>query len=477
MQRSRLAAVGVLLVACAAALAAPADYKDLSFPPLREQSLPDIARVELPNGMLVLLCEDHELPLIDVSAMIGTGSAWEPPETLGLADLTGEVMRTGGTARMTGDEIDAALERIAASVETGIGVTAGHASLSALKEHFDTALAILADVLMRPAFAPEKIELAKLAAHTAISRRNDDPREVSGREYAKLIYGPRSPYARHPEHATIDAIARDDMVAFHRRFFTPDNCIIGVWGDFEKEAMRAKLEKAFAAWPRGAGPMRVSGSAAGCDHEASVNLARKDEMHQAYVTMGHVGGLLSDRDRPALIVMNTILGGSPTSRLFTTVRSRMGLAYSVRGSYGAGFNYPGLFIVSCQTKSESAIVAINAMRREIERIIAEPVTDEELAKAKDYYLNTFVFRFDTTGEVLARALEYEYHGYPPDFLQREREGVARVTKEDVMRAAAARLRPDKLQILVVGNPEKFDAPLSSLGEVRAVDIAIPEPAK
>jgi zinc protease len=226
------------------------DYTKLKYPKLRDIQIPEVERVTLANGMRLFLLEDHELPLVSISVRIRTGSMYEPAEKVGLADITGEVMRTGGTATKTGDEIDEELESIAASVETGIGLSSGSASMSVLTQDLDTGLAILADVLMNPAFAQDKIELAKMQHRSAISRRNDYVGSIAGREFSKLIYGPASVYARQEEYATIDAISRDDLVAFHKKYFGPNNAMLAVWGDFDTKQMIEKIEKAFEGWQK-----------------------------------------------------------------------------------------------------------------------------------------------------------------------------------------------------------------------------------
>jgi zinc protease len=206
-----------------------------------------------------------------------------------------------------------------------------------------------------------------------------------------------------------------------------------------------------------------------------VNLVRKGDVNQSNIYLGHIGGLMSDPDYFALIVMNRILGGGFTGRLFKNVRSREGLAYSVFGAYSANYKYPGEFYVGCQTKSESTVHAIQAMIREIEKMQESEVTDEELALAKDSFLNSFVFRFDSEGEIVNRLMTYEYFGYPADFLLKIKANVEKVTKADVLRVARKHLQPDKLQILAVGRPDDFDEPLSVLGPVNEIDITIPPP--
>ncbi|MBN2183524.1 MAG: insulinase family protein [Sedimentisphaerales bacterium] len=449
-------------------------YQKLKYPKLGDIEIPQIERVTLANGMRLLLLEDHELPLIDAFAMIRTGSIYEPADKIGLADITGTVMRTGGTTSKTGDRIDEELEQIAASVGTGIGLNAGNASMSVLKEDIDTALAIFADVLMNPAFPEDKIELDKIQHRSSIDRRNDDMSQIASREYQKLIYGPQSVYARQTEYATINNITRDDLVAFHNKYYHPNNMMLAVWGDFDTKQMIKKIEQAFKDWEKvevEQAPMPE----VKYEFRPSVNVVSKEDVHQSSIYMGHIGGLMSDPDYFPLILMNQILGSGFTSRLFKNVRSREGLAYSVSGNYGSGYDHPGVFFVRCQTKCESTVYAIRAMSEEVKKMTEAEVTDEELSLARERFLNTFVFNFASKGQIIRRLMTYEYYGYPEDFLQKTKANIEKVTKADILRVARKHLQPDKMQILAVGRPEDFDQPLSVLGPVNEIDVTIPSP--
>ena len=206
-----------------------ASYKDLKYPPLNKVKVPEPVRFELANGMKVFLVEDHELPTVGVSALVRGGSRWVPANKAGLASIAGSVMRTGGSVTRNGDALDEELDRMGASVETGMGRDSGGASVSVLKGDIDKGLAILADILQHPAFPQDKIELAKIAERDGISRRNDDPMGIARREFNRLVYGKDSPYARQTEYDTIASITRDDLVAFHKQFFQPENVILGAW--------------------------------------------------------------------------------------------------------------------------------------------------------------------------------------------------------------------------------------------------------
>jgi len=472
----------------AAAKAAPAakaaggarEWKQLRYPPLRDLKLPEIKRYTLGNGIRLFVVEDHRLPLVDGFAIIRTGSRWEPAEKVGLASITGQVMRSGGTRTKTGDQIDEELEAIAASVETNIGLTSGSASFSALKGDEDRVLAAFADVLMNPEFRQDKIELAKTFARTAISRRNDDAMAISSREFRKLLYGPQSPYARHTEYAALDAVTRDDLIAFHRRYYHPANVMIGISGDVNAEEVRRKVERAFAAWKTapladGLPPAPAVSTTRG----VAVNFIRKEDVNQTSIRIGHLGGRRNDPDYFALEVMAQILAsGGFSSRITKHIRTEMGLAYAAGGDWNAEYDYPGTFSVFVGTKSESTVQAIEAVMKELRDIRQKEVTDEELKIAKESTLNSFVFNFTSPEQVLRRIMTYIYYGYPEDFLQQYKTNVEKVAKADVLRVAQKHLEPEQVTILVVGNDKEFDKPLTQValaaGKVNTLDITIPE---
>ncbi len=444
-----------------------------NFPPLNPIKMPTVETVKLANGLKLFLVQDIQYPTIDIRAMIHTGSVFEPPEKIGLAAITGQVLRTGGTASMTGDEIDQKLETLAAAISTGIGDTSGYFSVSLLKEDLDSVLEILADMLMNPAFSEDKIELAKIRQKAIISRRNDEIRGIAFREFDRLIYGKESAYGRIPEYHTIDAIARQDVVDFYKKFFHPNNTIMAVWGDFNPKDIAAKIKNTFGKWK--AAELDVSPlPEVQYDFKFSVNYISKPDANQSNIILGHIGGLRNNSDYPALRVMNRIL---TFDRMFTKIRTDEGLAYNVWGTFGAGYKIPGVFSCGAQTKSESTLYAIELMLRELEKIQSEMVSDEELGRAKDQYLNSFVFNFDSRSEIVNRMMTYEFFGYPLDFMDRMKKEIEKVTKQDILRVAKKYLSPDKVQILVVGKKENFDKPLSTLGDVNEIDISIPDPEK
>src|SRR5690242_3980422 len=235
----------VLMIFAVSALGQTTDWQQIvkSMPKLSDFHAPEPKRIVLPNGMILFLQEDHELPLIDGVARIRGGSRLEPAGKVGLTSIYGEVWRTGGTKAQTGDQLDDFLESRAAKVETGGGVDSTTIGWSSLKGDFDDVFKVFVDLLQNPAFRPDKLEIAQHNAFDAISRRNDDINSIVGRQIPKLAYGPNNPYARDPEYATIAAITQQDLIKWHDTYVHPNNIILGVVGDFDSSAMEAKLRQ------------------------------------------------------------------------------------------------------------------------------------------------------------------------------------------------------------------------------------------
>ncbi|MFH0778744.1 MAG: pitrilysin family protein [Candidatus Eisenbacteria bacterium] len=476
-QLTRLVAVLLFatLVPCVV-LGSAEDLEKLSFPKLRDIKMPQVTEVSLKNGMTLMLVEDHELPVIQMRALVRAGKVYEPKDLNGLAELMGSAWRTGGTTSKTGDEIDELLESIGAKIEGSVEESSAELYANTLKENFDRVLGLFVDFLVGPAFREDKIDLARTQMRSSISRRNDEPMSILMREYQKLVYGTESPYARQVEYDDVDKLQRQHLLDFHRKYFHPNAVILGVWGDFKTSDMKKKIQTAFAAWST-TNITYPELPVVDVTPEPSVNYAEKKDIEQCFVLMGHIGMRLDDPDYPAFYVMSDILGGGWTSRLFKKVRSELGLAYAVGGGLLAGYDHPGPVYIFASTKFASTHQAISAMREEVSKITQSEVADNELSLAKESYLNSFAFQFDSVGKILNRLMTYKYYGYPTDFLQKTRAAIEKVSKEDVLRVAKKRLLPEKLTLLAVGDASQFDKPLSSFGTVRVVDITIPQPSE
>jgi zinc protease len=455
------------------ATAQATNWQQIPIPPLPAFHPQEPKRIELPNGMVIFLQEDHELPVIDGTARIRGGSRSEPASKVGMLDIYGEVWRTGGTKTQTGDQLDDYLEIRAAKVETGSNADSTTISWSCLKGDFDDVFKAFNTVLREPEFRADKIDLAQKEMDDSISRRNDDVSGIASRESRKLAYGANNPYAREPEYATVATVTRQDLVDWHQNHVHPNNIILGIVGDFDSAAMETKLRQVYGDWPKGEPVI---------DEKIEFQPAKpgyyqipKEDVNQSSINMTDLGIRRDNPDYYAAQVFNEAFGGGFSSRLFKSIRTAQGLAYGVGGGIGSAFDHPGIVRIAMSTKSATTVESIQALYKEIDGLQQNPISDEEIKRAKDSILNSFVFNFDSPEKVLRERMAYEFYGYPADYLERYRSGIEKVGKEDVARAAAKYLHREKLAVLVVGNTAEFDKPLSTLGPVTNVDIAIPPP--
>ena len=452
-----------------------ASWKQIPIPPLHPFNPQQPRRVELPNGMVIFLQEDHELPLVDGTIRIRGGGRDLPPEKAGMAAIYSGAWRTGGTKSKTGDELDDFLETRAARVESIAGIDSTFLSWSSLKGDFDQVWPVVVDLLRNPQFRQDKIDLAKRQIMSAISRRNDEIGQIAQRESNKLAYGPNNPYARTAEYSTVAAVTREDLLNWHRRTVSPNNMILGITGDFDPAEMERKLRAAFDNWPKGEPfqPVKTEFH----DPVPGIYFIEKDDVNQSEIAIVELGIERRNPDYYAVEVMNELFGGGFSSRLFVNIRTKLGLAYSVGGGVGAEFDHSGETRISVGTKSSTTAAALDALKIQINDLVQGGVKESEVKKAKDGILNSFIFEFDSKERVLAARMGYEFYGYPSDFLERFRAGVEKVTVADVERVARKYIHPDKFAALVVGNSKDFDRPLSGFGKVTTIDITIPEVPK
>jgi len=452
-------------------------WKGLKFGKLGEVKIPDVEVFTLKNGVKVYLLENHSLPFINGTLLVKTGTLLDPPAKVGLAEIAASVLRSGGSKAKTGDAIDEQMENIAAAVESSIGNELATFSFNCLKENVDEVLGVYFDVLSQPEFRQDKIDLLKTQFRSAIARRYDESDEVNRSEFSAIVYGRETAFGREVEYATLDAISRADLIDFYKRYYHPANMMMAVSGDFDKAAMRARLEQVIGTWNPAAG--------AGTAFPKVTNQAKpgiysgdKSEVTQTSLSIGHLGGLLSDKDYPALEVLSDILSGGFDSRLFRKVRTDLGYAYSIGGGWGADYTHPGLFQITASTKTESTVATIETILQELNKIRADGVTDEEVATAKDKVINSFVFNFDKPQKTLSRLFRYDYYGYPKDYLAQYQKAIAAVTKADVLRVAKQYIDPSKFVITAIGNTAGFKTPLTDLKmPITKLELKVKEPPK
>jgi zinc protease len=454
----------------------PDNPATLTYAPLRF-AFPKPERFALGNGLVVYLLRDPELPVIDLSFFSRGGTVWDPPGREGLGDLATHLMRTGGTSSLEPDAVDARLEFLPATISIGASYDALSGDLSCVKEAFPEALDILAGMLLRPRFDAARLEVERARIVEAIRRRWDAPGTVAQYNFRRLVYGDASPWAALDTADSLGRITRDDLLAFQKRL-RPASTIMSVSGDFDPAEMKRRLRAVFGDWRGAAADLP---SIAPIEDRIRPGVYVVDRaLPQTTIALGHLGVGRFDPDKFPLFLLNYILGeGGFSSRLMQEVRSARGLAYSVGGGVGSDSDR-GLFYISCRTKAGSTVQAIEAIRDVTRRLVDEGPTDDEIRKAKEARINSFVFTVDGTAAYMRSALYYRYYGYPDDYLATWRDRVQAVTRADIMRAAKRLVHLDRLVVLAVGDQKSFDGPLGNLGLgeprlIRLGDAGAPPP--
>lgn len=408
-------------------------------PPLADREI-------LPNGIVLLVSERHALPIVAVNAYVRAGAVLDPPASLGLANLTAELL-TRGTARRSGPEIDRAIESVGGSLGSGAARDGASVSLGVLKRDLPLGLELLADVLTQPDFpeAERKRKVEEIQA--ALQNAETDPGSVAGRALAPLLY-PGHPYAR-PVSGTLATVAtldREQVVRFHRERYRPDVTVIAVVGDVTTAEVRAAVIARLGAWSPPPTPPAVTPIAPPVAPAESRVITRP--LTQTTVVLGRPAIRQDSPDYPALVVANYILGGGSTSRLYARVREERGLVYSVDASLSAA-RHGASQTVFLQTRNESAVEAVRLVKEEMRRLGREDVTPRELELAKAYLIGSYPLRVDTSSKVAGLLITLEEAGLGLDYPERYRERIARVTAAEVRRVAGLYLDPDTLSTVMV----------------------------
>ena len=435
------------------------------FPPL-QMTIPKPQRVELANGLVVYLLEDHELPLVEIAARLKCGSIYDQPPKEGLANLTTTLMRSGGTARFTPEELDEKLAFMGASlgVETDYEETNFH--LSILSADLKEGLELLKSVLTEPVFSEDKLEFEKGQLAEAFRRENDRPGQIAEREFRRRVYA-EHPYGNRVigNADSVKMITREEIIGFYKKYEAPNNIFLGVAGDFRGDETIQLIKQAFGNWTKQniSRPFLLPLERR---YKKSVNLFSKN-IPQTSIMLGHIGVERTSPDYFPVMIMNAILGGSSVSRLYEIVREQKGLAYGIF-SYFMMYRDLGMFIIETDTENKTVAQALSLILEEVNKIRQEPVRDEELKHTKDAILSGFVFRFTNAGRIIDQYIDIECIGLPSDYLETYTDKISKVTKEDILRVAREYLHPDDFIFIVVGNEKQFDKPLSEFGPVNII---------
>jgi zinc protease len=434
-------------------------YEDIKFSP------PKPERVVLDNGLTVYYLEDRELPLVNISFVVGAGSVFEPPGKEGLAEITGDVMRTGGAAKLTGDKVDEELEYLAAPISISLGMEYGTGSLAVLKKDLNRAFKILADILRSPAFDEKKLDQEKNLKVEELRRVFDKPQRLAFREFKKAVYA-GNPRGRLPEVASIEKIEREDLVSFHKTYFFPRNLRIAITGDISKQEAIDLISRQLGDWDD-EGDFGTAPLPKPQENAPLFFFAKK--VPQSTVIIGTIGPGKESPDFFSFTVLDYMLGsGGFRSRIFQEIRSNRGLAYSA-GSFYEGRQGYGVFGAYSMTKSESTGQVLTLMDGILKEARESRVPAQDLHLAKRSIVNSYIFSFTSSHMIAFQYMMLEFQGLPTKLLTDYPSMIDAVNREDILKVAEKYLDPEKRTIFVLGDEKKFDEALKSFGTVKKVN--------
>jgi zinc protease len=473
-------------LALAALAAVPVAAQNASWPsegpprplPAREVRFPPYAVRTLPNGLQVVAVLHHEQPIVSMRMIVRAGGALDPKDKFGLADLTAALL-TQGTENQSATELNEAVDFIGAVMGAGAGTDLSFANMVVMKDSFDVGLRMLSDIARRPAFAPQEIERQRQQILSSLKVSLEDPEYVADAVFRRLVYG-LHPYA-YPQSGTPETLARisrGDLIAFHKRYFVPNNTILAVVGDLTEEEAFAGVTKVFGDWQRGDVPAEAVTQPP--DSTRRIVIVNKPDAVQTEVRTGHIGIRRNHTDYMPLNLATRILGGEGANRLHQVLRTERGLTYGAQAEMNT-LREAGAIEASTNTRSEATAEVLRLMVDEFWRLQRERVGERELAEAKNYMTGSFPLTIETADAIATQVLNVLFYGLPVEQLQSFRERVNAVTTDEVQRVSRFYLRPDRLSIVLVGNAAAFVPQLKRLGfnsfemiEMSNLDLTTPD---
>lgn len=472
-----LGAAAVVAVLLAAGRTPAQQRPDRSAPPPLGPApalrLPPIEKRTLANGLRVWVVEHHEVPIAQVNMVVRTGGSADPPGRFGLASLTAAMLDEGAGGRGALELADA-FEMLGAQIATTSGFDASAVRLSVPAGRLAEALPLLADVVRRPDFPPDELERLRQERLTQFLQARDDPASIAQAAFPRLLFGPGHRYGTPAAgtEAAVRAIGVEDLRAFHAAHYRPDNALLLVVGDVTAAAVAPLVEREFGAWAAAAGTGSAPPAlpAASPPGRREVLVVDKPGAAQSQVRIGSIGAPRDTPDYFPLLVMNTVLGGSFTSRLNMNLREKHGYAYGA----GSGFDMrraAGPFVASAGVQTDRTAEALREFFVELEGIL-RPVPADELERARNYLALRFPRTFETTGDLAARLEDLYVYDLPDDYFAQYVDRVRAVSAEDVARVARAYIRPDRFLVVVVGDLKAVEARVRALGlgPVRVVPL-------
>ena len=430
----------------------PLPARDIKFPPYEIQTLP--------NGLQVVVVMHHEQPAVSMRLLVRAGTSSDPREKLGLAHLAASLLDQG-TKTMSAEEMNDEVDFIGGAMGAGAGTDLTFVNMVVMKDSFDAGLKMLSDMARQPAFAPAEIERQRQQMLSGQKVSVEDPGYIANSVFDRLVYG-FHPYGM-PENGTpetLAALTRDDLIAYHTRFFMPNNAILAIVGDVTAEEAFAAAKKVFGDWQKRDMPAQTFIGPP--DPTRRVIVVNKPDAVQTEVRVGHIGIPRTHPDYMAVNLAIRILGGEGSNRLHQVLRTERGLTYGAQANMDT-LKESGDFEAETNTRSDATGEVLRLIVDEFWRLQRERVGDRELDGAKAYLTGSFPLTIETPESIAMQVVNALFYGLPLEELQNFRERVNAVTPDDIQRVAKALLRPDRLSVVLVGNSAAFASQLRGVG--------------
>jgi zinc protease len=428
-----------------------------------ELRVPEWTKSTLANGAEFIVSEKHDLPLVAFTITIQGGSHHSESATRrGVAGITAAMM-SEGTKTRDGEALSNALQLLGTSINVNVGGENGSIGFQSTTSKFPQALDILVDMILNPAFPAEALERLRAQRLVALTQARDQTSAIASRVFPRVLYGTAHPFGQNITEETLKAITRDDVVAFHKAYFQPARALVTVVGDVNASTVKATIEKALAAWPRGGEKPAFNYPALPATHPPTIFLVDKPGAAQSTFAIGNPGPPRSTTDYYALQVMNTMLGGMFQSRLNANIREEKGYSYGVSSQFAFGKG-PGAFRTGGDIVSAKSDAALQEFMKELRGIGGtRPITDQELATAKDSLIQRLPGTFASVQSVNSAIVSLWTQGLPDKYYQDYAAKISDIRKEDLVRVANQYIDMDHLAIVIVGDRATIEAPLKATG--------------
>lgn len=471
MRRAFLCVLGVLCGCISVSLAAQDRSTPPSLGPPPTLNLPAIQKRTLANGLPVWIIEAHEVPIVQVNLVVRAGSGDDPAGKFGLASLAAAMLDEGAGSR-SALEIADAVDFLGANLMTTSGFDSSAVRLNVPVARLADALPLMADVVLRPTFPVDELERLRQERVTALLQARDEPESIAPAAFARLVFGRSHRYGTGAigTTPTLKTFIVDDLRAFHSTYYQPANSTLVVVGDITADAAVAQLEKQFGGWKNGAAVKRVEVPAAPQLSRGEIVIVDVPGAEQSQIRIGWVGVPRSTPDFFALEVLNTILGGSFTSRLNQNLREEHGYSYGASSRFDMRLS-AGAFVAGAGVQSDKTAESVREFFNELNDI-AKPIGEEELNKAKNYVALGFPGQFETTSDLAANLEELLVYGLPEDYFEQYVPRIRAITANDVQKVASRYIQPSRFVVVVVGDRQSIEPGIRSLklGPVRTLSV-------